>query len=87
MYLLEEHGIGAERFPGHIYVFHDGLSRSPGLSLDSPGSPPPLDIYGSEGAHVSREHPLPGHYCSLRHGLVFLDSREPGSKVGETQIG
>ena len=62
---LEEHEVGAEGFPGRIWVLHVGFSGFSGLALGGPESVLPFDIFGSEGPHVSRELPLPGIFGSL----------------------
>jgi hypothetical protein len=82
---LEEHEVGAKGLLWRVWVLHVGLSGLAGLALGGPESVLSFDIVGSEGAHVSRELPLPGVFGSLGHALIFLDSAGPWSEIGETK--
>ena len=83
---MKEHEVGAEGLARRVWVLHVSLSGLPGLALGGAESVLPFDIVGSEGAHVSRELPIPDVFGSLRHALVFLNNGKSRSKIGETQI-
>ena len=71
-YALEEHEVRAEGFPRRVWVLHVRFSGPAGLALGGPEGILSFDVFGSEGAHVSRIFLLPSVFGSLRHALVFL---------------
>ena len=72
---LEKHEEATGGFLGRILVLHAGFAGFSNLALGGLDCVLPVDILGSEGAHVSRELPLPCDLFGPRHLLVFLDNR------------
>ena len=62
---LKEHEVGAKGLPRRVWVLHVSFPGFAGLALGGPEGVLPLDIFGSESAHVSRKFLLPGVFGSL----------------------
>lgn len=72
---LEKHEVCAKWLLRRIRVLHVGFSGFTGLALSGPVNVLPLNVIGSEGAHVRRKLPFPSVFGSLRHTLVFLGTK------------